>query len=385
MCGLVGVAGKLVFQDEVFMKRLLVLDYFRGTDSTGMASILGNGDPELVKRATHPLNLFDSQEFQKILDHRKSFGFLGHNRAATIGAVNEVNSHPFQCGAITGAHNGTLDKASWLRLEEASGVKTAVDSQAIFEAINAVGIEETISLMENGKTSSAGAWALVWFDRDRDMLCFIRNEHRPLWYGVHEKESKFAWASEAIMLTAAEGMSHGWDFEVDKEGYCLFSFETDVLYEIPLADICLGGVSLEGMLGYRVKELKGKEPAQVVTNTYGTPPFGQGTGKTASTTTTTTMGTASTNSPSTGGTGTKVVDITSNEGKPLCGVISEEAFESMSNGGHCSFCGEGVTVHHSGLTIFPDDDVILCSSCTNSQNNTSKIYLSSVAIERYAA
>jgi hypothetical protein len=97
------------------------------------------------------------------------------------------------------------------------------------------------------------------------------------------------------------------------------------------------------------------------------------------------MGSTNTGSRTTGGTGTRVVDITNTEGKPLCGVISEDAFEYMSGGGHCSFCGETVTVHHSGLTIFPDDDVVLCSSCTNQSDKPSKIYLSPIAITRYTA
>lgn len=387
MCGLVGVAGKLTLPDESLMKRLLLLDWWRGQDSTGLASVLGEGHPEIVKRATHPINLFDSKEFQRVLDARKSFAFIGHNRAATVGVVNEVNAHPFQYGNITGAHNGTIDKASWKRLEDAAGIETTVDSAAIFACIDKIGIDETLALIEHGRTSSTGAWALVWFDYTRDTMCFIRNEHRPLWYAVHEKESKFVWASESIMIQAAEEPTASWSLEADDEGYSLHSFEEDWLYEVPLRDVVMEGISVKEFDKYKVREIKGKEPAPVLSTTMGYPPFHKpATGKTEyGTTTGTTTSPTNTQSHSTGGTGTKVVDITSSVSEPLGGVISPEAFKAMSNDHHCSWCKEDITIHDHGLTIFPDNEVVLCKSCTGSKSEGVKIYLKESAIERYLA
>ena len=68
MCGLVGIAGDLSYKDEKFMKRLLVLDYFRGTDSTGLAAIRKGGEAVISKAAVNPLDLFDMSSFEKALN-----------------------------------------------------------------------------------------------------------------------------------------------------------------------------------------------------------------------------------------------------------------------------------------------------------------------------
>ena len=128
MCGLVGIAGNLEYKDEATMKRMLILDYFRGTDSTGFAAVKVKEDEVLMtKIASHPIDLFDMGAFKKALNGNTSKVFLGHNRAATVGKVNAVNAHPFQVGDILGVHNGTLDKDSWKRLDETLGYDTDVD------------------------------------------------------------------------------------------------------------------------------------------------------------------------------------------------------------------------------------------------------------------
>jgi hypothetical protein len=45
MCGHVGVAGDLALKDEALMKRLLIFDYLRGPDSTGLAAIETTATP----------------------------------------------------------------------------------------------------------------------------------------------------------------------------------------------------------------------------------------------------------------------------------------------------------------------------------------------------
>lgn len=382
MCGLVGIAGNLQYHDEVMMKRLFVFDYFRGTDSTGLAMLNPKGEHEIVKKACNPLDLFDSKQFDKALDARKAWGFLGHNRAATLGAVNNENAHPFQYGDIVGAHNGTIDKASWRRLEQAAGIETSVDSAAIFAAINAVGIDETMKLIEHGRTSTTGAWALVWYDDKDQTLRFLKNEHRPLYLCVHAKGDRIAWASEWIMLRAAEEMTAGWDTESDKKGYSYFPLEDDWLYEFPLNDL-MGDFTLHDMLKAKTRQIKGKEPAPVSVTTMGTPPFQVG--KTAYTTdrTVTSMGA---NTQTSDGTGTKtprVVDLKPITGDPFGGVISYKEFEEMSDSGVCSWCGTDVNIFDEGLTIYSDEDVVLCKSCTHRHSPDNKIYINSARMDMY--
>ena len=384
MCGLVGIAGNLQYTDEVMMKRLFVFDYWRGTDSTGLAAINPKGEHDIVKRACNPLDLFDSKQFDKALDARKSWAFLGHNRAATLGAVNNENAHPFQYGDIIGAHNGTIDKDSWRRLEAAAGIETSVDSAAIFASINAIGIDDTIELIEHGKISATGAWALVWYDNKDQTLRFLKNEHRPLYLCVHAKGDRIAWASEWIMLRAAEEMTAGWETESNKKGYSYFPLEDDWLYEFPISDL-MADFTLEDMLKAKTRQIKGREPAPVAVTTMGRPPFQQA-GKMGSTTDLKGISTG-TNIATSGGTGTKtprVVDIATIEGDPFAGVISYRDFEQMSDSGVCSWCASDVNIFDEGLTIYADEDVVLCKNCTHRHSSDNKIYVSSSRMDMYA-
>ncbi len=375
MCGIVGVAGNLQYSDELMMKRLFIFDYFRGTDSTGLAAISPKGEHQIVKRATHPINLFDSKQFEKALDARTNWAFIGHNRAATVGVTNDENAHPFQFGNIIGVHNGTLDKASWRRLEEAAGVQTNVDSAAIFAAIDKIGIDETIKLMEHGKTSQTGAWTLVWYDSSDNTLRMIKNEHRPLYLAVHKKGDRIAWASEWVMLRAAEEMTGGWDTECDENGYSYFSLEDDHLYEFPLEDIA-GDFRISDLKKCKGRVIKGREPAPVYT-TMGTPPFK----------TTTTTGTEWRTTKS-GGTGNKneipnVIHLKSITGDPFGGVVSEKDFEDVSNSGHCSWCGSEVSMYDKSLTVFLEEDVVLCKDCTHRHSEDNKVYISPERMKLY--
>lgn len=363
--------------DEALMKRLFILDYFRGTDSTGLAAIAATGVPSIVKMATHPINLFDSKAFDKALNGHMCNVFLGHNRAATLGQVNDLNAHPFQYGDIIGAHNGTLDKETWQRLEEAAGITTDVDSAAIFACINEIGIEETVKLMEEGRTSATGAWALVWYDMKDRTLRFLRNEHRPLWYSLDKKGERLVWASEHEMISAATSMTNNWgDLQEDKEGYTFFPFYTDYLYEVPI-DTLKSGVTVTEFEAFRTKKLKGKEPVLKPVTTLGKAPFLHAPGGESSTTQST--GTGTTKSP----TGSNVKDtkvhlLTPTKEEPFGGAISKKEFEDIAAYG-CSYCGADIDIDDAGTTIYLDDNVIICGDCSTSRFGDVRIYMQSTA------
>lgn len=382
MCGLVGVAGDLEFKDEGLMKRLFVLDYFRGTDSTGLASIDAKGKPTIVKMATHPINLFDSKAFCNALSGYYSKVFIGHNRAATLGAVNDLNAHPFQFGDIIGAHNGTLEKSSWADLELAAGTKTDVDSAAIFACINEIGIEDTIKLMEEGRTAATGAWALVWYDMKDDTINFLRNEHRPLWWALNDDGDKVIWASEWEMIEAASRLTPGYDTMVDNEGYGFYPFECDWWYKVPIPEL-KKKVDIKDFGKFKVKKLKGKEPAESPVTTMGRAPFRRdptGTSTTTyrgPTTTTQSQGQSTTNSKT--GSNRQVVHLLgATPQEPFGGAISVEEFEQLARHG-CSFCSASIDIEDEGTTVFLDDDVILCASCSTNTSGDVKIYTSSTA------
>src|SRR4051812_28283409 len=95
MCGLVGIAGQMTAKDDAIIKRLLMYDYFRGPDSTGLAAIRGNGDVYLAKLASDPVTLFDTGKFKAAISSISRV-YMGHNRSATRGAVNNYNAHPIE-------------------------------------------------------------------------------------------------------------------------------------------------------------------------------------------------------------------------------------------------------------------------------------------------
>ena len=62
MCGLVGMVGDLSYSDERTMDKLLTFDYFRGKDSTGLATISWpEQEGHIAKVVGSPMDLFETQ------------------------------------------------------------------------------------------------------------------------------------------------------------------------------------------------------------------------------------------------------------------------------------------------------------------------------------
>ena len=202
MCGIVGVAGDLTTRDERVFDLMLKFDEVRGKDITGVASIfppLSQKDNSILKEAV------PSHEFLKRKDydrHRSQLAtcWIGHNRAATAGLVNEDNAHPFQHDHIIGVHNGTLD--SWFLDCLEGGEEFGTDSEAIFYNIAKHGVDETIARLH-------GAYALVWYDESDHTLNFIRNNERPFFYGFSDDGKSFFFGSDpAIYHLAVQYTRH---------------------------------------------------------------------------------------------------------------------------------------------------------------------------------
>lgn len=340
MCGLVGIAGNLTTKDEATMKRLLLFDYFRGTDSTGLAAVRKNADVIISKMASHPIDLFGTKKFDVALSGYSSLVFLGHNRAATKGKVNGANAHPWQYGHIIGAHNGTLDKSSWDALNELLDEPTDVDSQAIFACIEKVGIEETTKLLQ-------GAWALTWIDLKEGTLNFLRNSGRPLWYAYAEDFKQVFWASEWPMMDAALDMSRtDYDIYEDKEGNRFWSVKENWLYRFDIEALQKGAKSIPKP---RVKELKGKEVVKV-------PHSQQDYFKRTPTFTSTSKQTKS-----------NVVEFNAYAEAPFGNLLDKEDFEECAKYG-CSWCSADVSYADEGITVYEHQKSVLCSDCTTGQD-----------------
>lgn len=368
------------------MKRLFLLDYFRGTDSTGFAAIRSSGDVKLSKINSHPLDLFEMSRFKEALNGHSSEVFLGHNRSATRGKTSTFNAHPFAFGKIVGAHNGTLSAHTTNLLEEKVGEKFEVDSMAIFANIDQFGLEETIELMRESPVGTClDAWALVFYNTEERTLNFIRNKERPMWYSYSEDFKKVFWASEWPMIDAAVALSPGADKlyasppNAEGKSYRFFSMEEDIHYKFDVGELKKGSTERPKPMAKKIAG-KGTGPVSVVR----TPdPFQRNpvTGD-YSRQGSTTIGGQTTHSapllPKKKEEGNNVVHLFAEKGDPYGGVIDRARFIDLAKYG-CSWCQSDVDYDEVGCTIIDRDDILLCPDCSSlSGKNTNRIYVRDV-------
>jgi len=348
MCGHVGIAGNLEVRDESTMKRLLLYDFFRGMDSTGLAGIRHANQTALISKiASHPIDLFDSKKFDKTLTASACSAFIGHNRAATKGNVTTVNAHPYEFDHIVGAHNGTLSVASHIALENALGETFEVDSQAIFAHIARFGIHETVPLLQ-------GAWALVWYDGVLNTLNFLRNKERSFWYASTVDNRKILWASEWPMIHAAVTLAQSHqEYELYADGdFKFFSTEENMLYTFDLDRLRSATDTAYPFEYAKAGELKGKEPAPAVQH-KGVTPFQHINPAKTTTTKTTTHGS----------TGNEFFRVTGDSDNPFGGYLMLDRLADLAAFG-CSFCSSPINADEVGITVVNGDDIILCKNCS---------------------
>lgn len=191
MCGLVGCAGILTGTDEKAFNQMLILDSVRGIDSTGVAVIPRTGDVKIVKELGDPYVLMDNKRYDKAF-YGNNRAIIGHNRWATVGGVSRHTAHPFEFSNIVGAHNGTLTTKH--KFDDSADF--TVDSEAMYHHINKKGLKDALQHM-------GGAWAMTWWDKEKETMNFLRNKERPLFLTFTEDGKRVFWASEAWMITAA--------------------------------------------------------------------------------------------------------------------------------------------------------------------------------------
>lgn len=359
MCGLVGVAGPLGVFDEAVFTALLIADSVRGTDSTGAAILSKSNAIQIVKALGNPFQLLDTKTFDREVNGLASQVFLGHNRFATLGKKTIVNAHPFQYGSITGAHNGTLESWSHSNLEDLVKESFDVDSQAIFAAIDRVGIDETAKVME-------GAWALSWIDQKRKKLCFWKNDERPLWYAFYGDTPRLTWASKSGMI----------GFAADNAGQHIFKqeyykFDDDTLYEwdLPLLSSAQKGEIIQP----EKRKLAGKAGSWTSGYGCGTSRYSWEEDDFGTSTTGTHSGPFVPDKPS----APSKLTIYGSEGSPYGGVVSEEEMGAI-NECACSFCQAPIVYGDEGVVIDLVNDTLLCQDCSPSFDTT--IYVSPVAL-----
>lgn len=175
ICGLVSIIarrfGGFNYKSLDMLEHMLVFDTVRGKDSTGVMSIRLDANVDIIKQAEQPYYMFRTKAWDTFKGRAFQTGKIlaGHNRAATRGNVTNENAHPFYEKNIVLMHNGTLDPG-WEKLTKAT---VQVDSHAICHALTESDPHEVLPKIN-------GAFALLWYDLDKQTFHAIRNEDRPL-------------------------------------------------------------------------------------------------------------------------------------------------------------------------------------------------------------
>lgn len=196
MCGLVGMAGKLHGKNDQVFKNLLVMDSLRGEDSTGAAFVQRYEEDKVtvVKEVGDPFVLLYNNRFNTQIN-KSNRVLIGHNRFATVGGVSRATAHPFNFDTLVGAHNGTLQSKYRLK----NNLDYKVDSENLYHHIEENGLQDAINQLHG----NGNAWALTWWDKDKQTINFLRNKERPLWLAYAKDAQVIYWASEVAMLVAA--------------------------------------------------------------------------------------------------------------------------------------------------------------------------------------
>ena len=197
MCGICGIAGNQLLDSEYkAFDTLFHISALRGPDSTGIFGL--HRDPKYknlsinTSKSTLTSTEYMYQYEDEIKEYRKEkkpFVLVGHTRMATLGKITKKNAHPFNFPNVVGVHNGTIHNG----LEFKDEYET--DSEALYRGISEKGIEKTIKALPHYQA----AYALVWFDKQKQTLNFLRNRDRPLYMALTSWNTLF-WTSEKDFL-----------------------------------------------------------------------------------------------------------------------------------------------------------------------------------------
>lgn len=226
MCGIIGMAGNLSLATNKMFRDMLIFDTVRGMDSTGVLAVpYQPKDYWVEKQVGTPESLFAFAEAKHIDDRGMITGFkrilLGHNRAATRGSITAENAHPFDFERLVGVHNGSL----WDTSELTGDKKFDVDSQMLYHHINDKGIEDAWKNFQ-------GPAALVWWDKEDDVIRMVRNQDRPLFLMKSKREDIVFWASEPWMIKVAAERNNVDLFKSDEGAALFWSLKPNHLYEV---------------------------------------------------------------------------------------------------------------------------------------------------------
>lgn len=186
----------------------------RGTDSTGVATVMNNGSVKRIRKKGTPRSLTYGKPFNELMDDNPRV-LIGHTRHATHGDINVKNAHPFKHGNIMGAHNGIVSNYKEIDKD------LEVDSQAIFKLLdekknNAV---ETFKLLR-------GSMAVTWIDmNDTNKFYMVRHSNPLFTISIPELNSLFYASTSGSLELVAQSL-------FGMEGKEIMDIEQDKVFEI---------------------------------------------------------------------------------------------------------------------------------------------------------
>jgi predicted glutamine amidotransferase len=190
MCGIVGIVSAFTngfsMGESGALQDMIFVDTLRGWDSTGVFGVTYNGNVEIAKDALNGSEFICTKEYKDFAStmSRRGIFAVGHNRAATRGTIKDTNAHPFWVNdKIVLVQNGT-HRGSHKHLKDVE-----VDTDALAHVLDE---EEDI---EKALQKVDAAFALVWYNVEKQKLHMIRNTERPLCL-AYTKDGGIVFASE---------------------------------------------------------------------------------------------------------------------------------------------------------------------------------------------
>lgn len=206
MCGLFGVLAPTSInrreatrlRDEFLYLGQLAEE--RGLAAAGFAELLPNGEQRLRRRIGRfselAATLDDSQPAE-------GYGWIGHTRWPTQGAVTLPNTSPLRAGPVLGTHNGDIDTTTLPTQPVPDHRREGTDSHALLAALAALrvgrGYPERVATL---LAQVQGRAALVWRDaRDpRGRVWLARSGLSPLAVATDTTTGAIWWASNPDWL-----------------------------------------------------------------------------------------------------------------------------------------------------------------------------------------